>query len=131
VSAPRLERLRLGDEHVLRVAGRDEDEPTHRSVAGVPDGVGHAPWHEDESTCGDRDLAASELEDGIAVRDVERLVGVRVGVQRWRRRPGGNVPTMISYAPSVSAGPKCTGSGPSEGGTTVHPLIASMAGEPR
>lgn len=70
-----------GDDHVLRVAGRDEDEPTHRSVAGVPDGVGHAPWHEDESTRGDGDLAVSELEGGIAVGDAERLVGVRVDVQ--------------------------------------------------
>ena len=81
---------------MLRVAGRDEDEPTHRSVAGVPDGVGMAPWHEDESTGGHRDLAVSELECGIAVGDVERLVGVRVDVQRWRRMTRGNEPTTTS-----------------------------------
>src|SRR5215216_6558050 len=38
---------------------------------------------------------------------------------------------MTTYAPCDSAGPKCTGSGASEGGTTVHPLIVSIAGEPK
>src|SRR5215217_5350129 len=32
---------------------------------------------------------------------------------------------MTTYAPCGSAGPKCTGSGASEGGTPVHPLIVS------
>jgi len=36
-----------GNELVLSVPRRDEDEPAHRSVAGVPDGVGHPPRHED------------------------------------------------------------------------------------
>jgi len=73
------------NEQVLRSAGRDDDKPTHRSVAGVPDGVGHPPGNEDEATGGDGDLAVSELERRVAVRDVERLVGVRVDVQRRRR----------------------------------------------
>jgi hypothetical protein len=80
------------DEHVLRAAGRDEDEPAHRTIAGVPDGVGRPPRHEDEAAGGDRDLAVAEQERGDAVRDVERLVRVRVEVQRrsWltrRERP--------------------------------------------
>src|SRR5215212_5492975 len=38
---------------------------------------------------------------------------------------------MTTYAPCDSADPKCTGSGASEGGTTVQPLIVSIAGEPK
>ena len=74
-----------GNELVLSVPGRDEDEPAHRSVAGVPDGVGHPPRHENQAPRGYRDLPISEPERGVAVRDVERLVGVRVNVQRRRR----------------------------------------------
>src|SRR5215218_11379414 len=40
------------------------------------------------------------------------------------------MPTMTTYAPPDSAAPKCTGSGASERGTTVHPLIISIAREP-
>jgi len=74
-----------GNELVLSVPGRDEDEATHRSVTGVPHGVGHPPRHEDKASRGDRELAVSEPERGVAVGDVERLVGVRVDMQRRRR----------------------------------------------
>src|SRR5215212_5057273 len=56
-----------GNELVLGVPGRDEDEPAHRSVAGVPDGVGHPPRHEDEASGGHRKLAVPEPEGGVAV----------------------------------------------------------------
>jgi hypothetical protein len=61
---------------MLCAAGRNEDEPAHRSVPGVPDGVGRPPRHEDEATGGDWALAVSEQERGVAVRDVERFVSV-------------------------------------------------------
>ena len=64
-----------GNELVLSVPGRDENEATHRSVTGIPDGVGHPPRHEDKASRGDRELAVSEPERGVAVRDVESLVG--------------------------------------------------------
>ena len=88
-----------GDELVLRVAGRDEDESAHRPVAGVANGVGHPPRNEDEGTRGDWDLAVSELERGVAVRDVERLVRVWVEVQPYLVPP----PSIISpYSASRS-----------------------------
>ena len=59
--------------------------------ASLDRGVGHPPRHEDEATGGGWNLAVSKLERGVALGDVERLIGVRVDVERrprltWRAR---------------------------------------------
>ncbi|MGZ8783839.1 MAG: hypothetical protein ACXWZB_10135, partial [Gaiellaceae bacterium] len=69
-----------------------------------PDGVGRPSRHEDEATGGDWELAVSELERGIAVRDVLRLVSVRVDLQR-RRRMTRREPALTRWdAPPISRG---------------------------
>src|SRR5215212_12170613 len=60
-----------GNELVFGVPGRDEDEPADRSVAGVPDGVRRPSRHEHEASRGDRDVAVTEPERRVAIRDVE------------------------------------------------------------
>jgi hypothetical protein len=47
--------------------------------------VGGSSRHEDEATGGDWNVAVAKPERGVAVCDVERLVRVRVDVQRRRR----------------------------------------------
>ena len=118
-------------EHVLRAAGRDDDQPEHRVVAGVPGGVGHPPRDEYQRAGRDPDLAVAEQERGLTARDVEGLVGVRVDVEGRRRLARRNRPGEDPDAPSVSVAPKLAGSGASDGGIKVHPLIVCMTADPR
>ena len=53
-----------GNERVLGVARRDDDEPTHRTIARVPDGVRGTPGYKDEAAArqlGPRDHPAGTL----------------------------------------------------------------------
>ena len=80
------------DELVLRVARRDEDEPAHRDVTRVSDGMCRPAGDENEAARAYRALTIAELERRLSVGDVERLVGVRVEVEgrsglAWRKRP--------------------------------------------
>jgi hypothetical protein len=80
------------NELVLGVAGRDDDQPANRAVPGVTHGVGRPPRYEDDAAGCDPELTVPELERGVSIGDVERLVGVRVKVKgrpglAWRERP--------------------------------------------
>ena len=66
---------------MLSVPGGDDDEPSNRAVARVPDGMGDAPRYEDEGPCAELELAVAELERRLSIADVEDLVGVRVEVR--------------------------------------------------
>jgi hypothetical protein len=70
---------------MLGIARRNDDEPTHRVVAGVPEGVGHAPRNKDEAAARDRELAVPQQKRRFPARYEERFVGVRVSVKRRSR----------------------------------------------
>ena len=79
---------------MLGVARRNEDEPAHRDVAGVPDGMRSAPRDKDEAAGADLELTVTELERRLSVGDIERLVGVRVQVKRRPGLPGRERPDL-------------------------------------
>ena len=74
-----------GLEHVLGVARRDDDHAANRIFAGVSHRVTGPARHEHRAACRDRKLATTQEEAGLAGRNVERLVRMRMQV---RRRPG-------------------------------------------
>jgi hypothetical protein len=112
-------------ELMLGISGRDQDESTHRLLTRVPDGVNRATRNEHETSGRDAMLAISEEKRRLAARDVERLVGVRVEVNRRSRLTRWEAPISATYAPCSSSGPK-RAIGPSVGLRTVHPLIVSI-----
>src|SRR5215210_5698509 len=55
------------------------------TFARVPDRVRRTPRYEDEAATRHLNLAVAQQKRRFSVRDVERLVRVRVQMQRWRR----------------------------------------------
>ncbi len=68
------------------------------------------PRYEDEAATRYLNLAVTEQKRRISLRDVESLVGVGVQVKRRRGLARWEEPTIATYAPAGSAGPKWIGS---------------------
>ena len=112
---------------MLGVARRDDDETANGAVPSVPDRVGRAPRHEDEATTCHGDIAVTEQKGCVALGDVERLVGVRVQVQRRRRLGRRKHPDDCDVGTGHLGRTKMGRFDQSEKGMTVHPLTVCTA----
>src|SRR5215211_1913188 len=110
---------------MLSVARRDEDETANGPFPSVPDRMGRAPRHEDEATACHGNLAVAEQKGCVSLGDVERLVAVRVQVQRRRGPARRKHPDDRDVGTGHLCRTKWVGSNKSRTGMTVHPLTVS------
>jgi len=88
--------------------------------------VGRPPRYEDESAGRDPEFTVPELEGGVSIGDVERLVGVRVKVKGWPRLAWRERPNQDDVGPLGLGRAEARGLRGLGGQTTVQPLIVSI-----